>query len=139
MIEINYLALVLAVVASMAAGFIYYSPYVLGKPWMKLMGWNKDIKMSGAEMGRLYGTSALLAVITAFVLYHVMTMSIAYFGYDPLMTGLTTAFWMWLGFVMPVQATDVLFSKKPFKLFAINTGYQLVSLLVMGVVFGLVR
>lgn len=55
------------------------------------------------------------------------------------MIGITSAFWMWLGFIMPVQATDVLFSKKPFKLFAINTCYQLASLLGMGIVIGLLR
>lgn len=140
MIEVNYMAVLLAVVASMVVGFVYYSPFVLGKPWMKLMGMGKDdMKPKGPEMAKLYGTSAVLALVTAYVLYHVMTMSMAFFNYSPLSTGLTSAFWMWLGFIMPVQATEVLFSKKPVKLFVINTGYQLVSLLVMGVVIGLVR
>lgn len=45
---------------------------------------------------------------------------------------------MWLGFVMPVQVTTTIFSdKKNWKLFAIDTGYQLVSLLGMGLVLGM--
>jgi hypothetical protein len=138
MIDVNIVAILLAAIASMVVGFIYYSPFALGKPWMKLMGWSKDIKMTNNEMAKLYGTSFVLALITAFVLSHVMTMSFAYFNETMLTTGIMTVFWMWLGFIMPVQFTDVLFSKKPSKLFAINTGYQLISLLVMGVVISMV-
>ncbi|MBP9716785.1 MAG: DUF1761 domain-containing protein [Candidatus Levybacteria bacterium] len=137
-IEVNYLALILAVVVSMVIGLAYYMNPIIGKPWMKLMGYSKDdVKPTGVVMAKMYGTSAVLALITAFVLSHVMTMSIAYFNYSPVATGVISAFWMWLGFIMPVQATDVLFSKKPVKLFAINTGYQLLSLIGMGVVIGL--
>lgn len=97
----------------------------------------EDVKMKNEEMAKLYGTSFVLALVTAFVLSHVMAMSENYFHYPMLTTGLMTGFYMWLGFVMPVQATDVLFSKKPIKLFGINTIYQLLSLLVMGVVIAL--
>jgi len=72
------------------------------------------------------------------VVFPSVTMSLAYFGETRLMTGLMSAVWMWLGFIMPVQFTDVLFSKKPVKLFGINTGYRLISLLVMGVVISLI-
>src|SRR6266516_3716868 len=51
--------------------------------------------------------------------------------------GTWIAFAVWLGFVSTVQLTDGLFSKKPFKLYklyAINTGYQLVCYLVMGTI-----
>jgi hypothetical protein len=43
---------------------------------------------------------------------------------------------VWLGFVTTVQLTNVLFGKQPVKLYAINTGYQLVCYLVMGAILG---
>lgn len=136
-VQVNFVALFAAGIASQIIGFIYYSPFVLGKPWMKLMGLSeKDVKPKGAEMAKLYGTSFVLALLSAFVLSHVMTMSMNFFGYGPIYTGIMTAFWMWLGFVMPVQLTDYLFSNKKFKLFAINTGYQLITILVMGIIVG---
>ena len=49
--------------------------------------------------------------------------------------GLKIGFAIWLGFVMTVQLIDMLFGKKPTKLFLINTGYQLVCYLVMSVIF----
>jgi len=41
---------------------------------------------------------------------------------------------VWLGFVATVQLTGVLFAGQSKKLFAINTGYQLVCYLVMGAI-----
>jgi len=139
-VEVNYLALLIAGVGSMALGFLWYSPMVLGKPWMRLMGYTPEsLKKAQKEMGKLYGVSFLLTLISGYVLAHVMAMSMPFFKETALTTGLMSAFWMWLGFVMPVQATDMIFGSKKWKLFAINTGYQLVSLLVMGVVLALVR
>jgi len=137
-IEVNYVAVLLAGVASMVVGFLWYSPILFAKPWMKLMGYTaKSMGETQQKMAKSYSLSFLLSLVMAYVLSHVMTFSSSYLHYAPVASGLTTAFWMWLGFVMPVQATDVLFGGKSGKLFAINTGYQLVSLLVMGVVIGL--
>jgi hypothetical protein len=137
-VDVNYIAVLLAAVASMVVGFVWYGP-VLGKQWMKERGMTPEkMKEAGRDMGKMYGISFVLAIVTAFVLSHVMFLSEYFFQYPSLQTGLTTAFWMWAGFVMPVQATATIFSdKKNWKLFGMDTGYQLVSLLVMGVVLGL--
>lgn len=136
-VEVNYLSVLLAAVASMIIGFLYYSPSVMGKPWMKEMGLTSDsLKKAQQEMGKLYGVSFVLALVSAYVLTHVMAFSLNFYGYPPVTTGLTSGFYMWLGFVMPVQATDQIFGKKNWKLLALNTGYQLLSLLVMGTVLG---
>ncbi len=137
-ITVNYLAIILAAVANMVIGFLWYSEMLLGKPWMKAMGYTKEaLKAEQKKMGKFYGLSFVVAIITAFVLSHVMTMSENFFHYDMLSTGLISAFWMWLGFVMPVQLTGEIFGSKNWKLFGINTGYQLVALLAMGVVIAL--
>jgi hypothetical protein len=140
-IEVNYLAVLLAGVVSMVAGFVYYSPAVLGKPWMKYMKYSPDeVKKDQKQMGKFYGISFILSLVMSYVLYHVMVMSMNFFNYDSLSTGITSAIWMWLGFIMPVQFTGVIFSKDhssdAFKALGINTGYQLVSLLLMGLVIG---
>lgn len=137
-IEVNYVAVLAATVASFAVGFLWYGP-LFGTMWMKLRGITKAHMQKGQkDMGKTYGMSFTVSLITAYVLSHVMTMSMNYFGYPKLNTGLTSAFWMWLGFVMPTQATATLFGdKRNWKLFGIDTGYQLASLLVMGAVLGL--
>lgn len=137
-VEVNYLAILVAGVVSMAVGFLWYGPMLFGKPWMKLMGHTEEgMKKAQKEMGKTYAISFALTLIMAYVLFHVMTLSENFFHYGRLETGCITAFWMWFGFVMPVQATDTLFGGKRKKLVAINAGYQLVSLLAMGITIGL--
>lgn len=136
-ISVNYLAVLLAAVGSMVVGFLWYSQALFGKPWMKEMGLSTDhLKAEQKKMGKYYGLSFILSVVTAYVLSHVMTLSMSFFGYPLVQTGLTSAFWMWLGFIMPVQAASEIFGGKKWMLFAINTGYQLVALLVMGIILG---
>lgn len=137
-VQVNFLAVLLAGIASMVVGFLWYSPLLFGKPWMKLLGYtSKSMKDAQKEMGKTYGISFILSLVTAYILFHVMVLSENFFGYSALITGLITAFWMWLGFVAPVQLTDVLFGKKQWQLFGINTGYQLVALMVMAVVLAM--
>lgn len=137
-VPVNYLAVLLAAVAAMAVGFAWYSPMLFAKPWMKLMGLTMEkMKEAKQEMMKTYAISFVLALVTAYILSHVMTFSENFFHYSRLATGLSSAFWMWLGFIMPVQATDVLFGGKKWSLFGINTGYQLVAVLAMGIVLGL--
>lgn len=88
-------------------------------------------------MGPLYGLSFVGSLVTAFILTHFIGYAQSFYGMSPLTTGLITAFWGWLGFVAPVQMTDVIFGSKKWSLFAINTGYQLVSMLAMGAIIGL--
>lgn len=137
-IEVNLLTVLIAAVVSMALGFLWYSPTVLGKQWIKEKGFSHEsLKKEQKEMGKWYMFSFVLALISAYVLSHVMGLSSNFFHYPMIQTGLTTGFWMWLGFVMPVQATATIFGNKNWKLFGIDTGYQLVSLLAMGVVIGM--
>jgi hypothetical protein len=48
--------------------------------------------------------------------------------------GMKVGFAIWLGFVTTVQFTAFLFERKPFLLYVINTGYQLVCYLAMGAI-----
>jgi hypothetical protein len=50
--------------------------------------------------------------------------------------GMKVGLAVWAGFVLPVQWTDQMFGRRPFRLFMINTGYQLVCYLAMGAILG---
>ena len=137
-VSINYLSIILAGIASMAIGFAWYSNLMFAKPWMKEMKYTQEsIKSDQASMGKMYALSFVLSLVTAYVLTHVMAMSTNFYHYSALSTGLSSAFWMWLGFIAPVQMTDVMFGKKTWTLFLINTGYQLATVLAMGLIIAL--
>lgn len=137
-VEVNWLTVLIAAVVSMGIGFFWYSPMLFGKPWMKLMGLSKsDMKGAQKQMGMMYGLSFVATLITAFVLTHSIAQALPFYGMGKLVTGLMSGFWAWAGFIAPVQMTDVIFGGKKWSLFAINTGYQLASVLAMGLVLGL--
>ena len=86
-VDINYFSLVLAGVASMIVGFIWYSPMLFGNSWMKLSGYTADsLKKAQKEMGKWYGISFVLSLISAYVLSHIMILSENFFGYSQLST-----------------------------------------------------
>lgn len=137
-IQVNFIAVLAAGIVSMVLGFLWYSPMLLGKPWMKEKGYTPEkLKKDQKEMGKWYGVSFVVSLITAYVLAHVMVMAENFFHYSWVSTGISSAFWMWLGFIMPVQLTATIFGNKNLKLLGIDTGYQLVSILGMGVVLGM--
>ncbi len=137
-ISINYLAILVAAIAAMVVGFLWYSPMLFGKVWARLKGYTEEsFKAEQKKMGKLYGLSFLATLLMAYMLSHVMALSNAFYGYGMLQDGLTSAFFMWLGFVMPIQFTSQMFGEKKWILFFIDTGYQLVSLVIMAVVIKL--
>lgn len=130
---VNLWAVGLAGVVSMVVGFAWYSAYLFGKPWVKLMGYTSEtLKKAQREMGPWYAVAFGLALLQAYVLSMMQyaTLSVS------LSETMMLAFWLWLGMIVPVQMTGVIFARQPFKLFMINTGYQLTSILVMSMVIG---
>jgi hypothetical protein len=134
-VPVNYVLILIAGVINMALGFAWYSPVLFGKAWMKLSGMTKrEMDKGMKEMPTLMGLMFVLTLVMAFILKYFSVYMGAYYTQTGPTLGLTTAFWMWLGFIMPVQLTNVLYAKQPWALFLIHTGYQLVAMLAMGLV-----
>jgi hypothetical protein len=123
-----------AAVATMVLGFLWYSPLLFARPWMMLMGYDPDNKAKLAEIqkgaGKMYGLSFLASLVSAAVLAKIVAVTTV----STVLYGMKVGFAVWLGFVTTVQLTNVLFAKQPFKLYLINTGYQLVCYLAMGAI-----
>lgn len=134
--HVNVWAVLAAAVASMAIGFLWYSPLLFAKPWMVAMGYDPEDKARIAAMqksaGPKYLVSFLASLLGAFVLGKIVFHMVVWTSYQ----GMKVGFVIWLGFVMTVQLTDKLFADRPWNLFLINTGYQLASCLAMGAILG---
>lgn len=131
MFNVNLLAVLASGVASMVIGFVYYHPKVFGDTWMKLVGISKsDIDAKKSEMGKIYGMMFAASLVMAFVLANFIQNA----AVSDVVSGIMVGFWAWLGFVATSSFTGVLFEGRPLKLFYISSGYQLVTLLVMGVI-----
>lgn len=136
-VEINIIGVLVGTAVSMIVGSVWYSRSLFGKDWMKLE--NIDEKKMKTDSSKAMAGMLLLAFIMSYVLAHVAYLSYEFFVDDSFQTAaVTSGFWMWLGFVLPVSASNSLFNQKPWKLSAIHAGNWLVTLLSMGLVIGAV-
>jgi hypothetical protein len=138
--EINYLAVLVAAIASMALGFVWYGP-LFGKKWAALMGFTAESMEKAKQQGmaKNYALMTLGSLVMAYVLAHATEFAMDYTDVTGVAGGLMSGFWNWIGFIAPVVMGDQLWGGKSWKLFPITAGYYLVSLLVMGVILAVWR
>src|SRR5262249_34122115 len=131
---INLWAVLVAAIATMVAGFLWYSPLLFARPWMVLMGYDPEDKAKLEAMrkgaGKMYMLSFIASLAAALVLAKIIEISTV----NSALYGMKIGLAVWLGFVTTVQLTNALFQKQPMKLYLINTGYQLVCYAAMGAI-----
>lgn len=126
---ISFLSVIIAAIAKIAIGMFWYSPRAFGQKWQQLSKIvpNKD-KMPIAFVGM-----TLNAVITAAVLANLIARTHS----SDIASGFIIGLMCWVGFSMPISVCGFLWEDKPLELVFIQTGHELVSLVVMGVIIGL--
>ncbi len=125
---INWWALLAAVVVRMVLGGLWYSPMLFLRPWMELTG--RSHADMNSRMPMLLLADLIGSVVMAFVLVH----AVHYAGATGWAQGAAVGFFNWLGFVATVTLGITLYERKPFALFVITNGWQLISLLAMGAI-----
>ncbi len=133
-VQINWIAVLLAMVSSMVVGSIWYAKPVFGEKWQKLVKLDDKKMQTGAA--KAMGITVVVSLITAFVLAHVTYLSYSFFNTSFMSAALTTAFWAWLGFTAARMITHDAFEQRNPKLTMMNVVHELVTLLVMGLVIG---
>ncbi len=132
--NVNLWSVLVAAIATMVVGFLWYSPMLFARPWTVAMGYDPDDKAKMDQMrksaGPSYGISFVASLVSAFVLGKIISVTTV----DTALYGMKVGFAVWLGFVTTVQLTAKLFGNQSTKLYLINTGYQLVCYLVMGAI-----
>ena len=131
-VNINLLAVLVAGIASMVVGALWYSQLLFGKIWMQLMGFNEK-KLAEAKkkgMAKSYIITFISSLLTAYILAHF----VKYVQAATIADSLVLAFWIWLGFFATTMLGSILWEGKPLKLYVINILHYLVSLSVMSII-----
>ena len=157
--EMNFNVLFLAALVPMIIGFFWYGP-LFGNAWMKEMGFTKE-SLAGTNMVKTLIISYVFSFfIASFLIFVVIHQSGVYstlagepgfnekagegfaffqdfintfgdrfrtFGHGALHGVITSIF-----FVLPILSIVALFEKKTVKYVAINAGYWMVTLAIMG-------
>lgn len=149
-----------AALVPMIVGFVWYNPKVFGTAWMKAADMNPE-KAKGANMGLVFGLayvlSLLVAVALCFATIHQFHLYSILAGQPDFRTqGSETQTWIadfmvkhgtnfrtfkhgafhgtlfGIFTAVPIIGTNALFERKSFRYVAINAGYWIVAMALMG-------
>jgi hypothetical protein len=160
MMTFHWYFLFLAALIPIAIGAIWYNPKVFGTAWMNASGMTEE-KAKGANMALVFGLTYFFSLLVAASLMAMtihQTHIFSLFANDPTAMDPTSEAGMMLKgfmdkfgsnfrtfkhgafhgalvgifFAMPIMVINSLFERKGFKYNAINAGYWIVSLSIMG-------
>ena len=131
--NVNWLAVLLAMIASMALGAAWYM--ILSKQWIAATGRTIEQIMAGS------GGQA-----TPFIWGAAMQLVMAYFlalltpiilGEMSVANGVVVGIHLWVGFILTSMILNHRYQGRPWALTAIDGGYLLAVMLVQGLVLGI--
>lgn len=156
--EFNIYAVLVAMLVTLVIGFIWYSPKVFGTIWMKESGMTEE-KAKQGNMIKIFGLTILYSFMLAFMMTALTVHQFGALGmiggpdfiekalpsYAAFMADYGTAFRTYQhgalhGFMsgvfiaLPITAINGLFEQKSWKYMAINAGYWIVCMTLMGAV-----
>jgi hypothetical protein len=137
-VEVNYWAVLLAALSSMAVGSLWYMPAIFGRAWMGYTGVKMD-KMRGTTPGRMvwtYGSVFVASLVTAYILAHLSFLAHSFFRNSWIYDATMTAFWAWLGFTAARLYVHDTFEGRRKKLTLLNAAHELVTVVVMSLIIG---
>ena len=128
--EVNWLAVIIAALASFLLGGLWYSPVLFGKAWQRETGLT-DERLKQGNMARIFGLSFVLALLAAWNFAN-------FLGPRPsVVFGTAVGASAGLLWVAGSFGINYLFERKSLKLFLINGGYHTVQFAIIGLVLAL--
>ena len=133
MVPINWWAVLVAAVLKFAIGAFWYSPVAFSKQWQE------ETKTTDEQFRAGFVMATVAELVTDIVMAYVLARFIAGLGITSILGGLTVGALAWVGFVATNGITRIYYERSTWRLFGINMGYLLVSLLAMGAILALWR
>jgi hypothetical protein len=131
--DINFLAVIVAALSAFAIGSVWYSPLMFSKSWQNALGLSED-DIKDANMFLIFGTSFVLMFIMA------IGLALLFLVLNPngstWMLGLKQGLFIGVFFISTSYGVNILYQRKSFKLWAIDSGYQVLLLGLMGTIIG---
>lgn len=130
---VSWLPILVAGAVIFFLGGLWYSPVLFAKRWMALIGKTEaEMKAASGSLGLLYAG----AVVSSFVIAFTLAVTINHFANMSAMKGALVGGFCWFGFAAATSFPTASFSGTPKALWAINSGYNLVSFVVAGTILG---
>ena len=127
-VHVNFLAVFVAAIANYIIATIWYAA-LFSRVWKKLTGIS-EMKPKPANIVLVF----IGSLVMSYVLVHSIVFGYYYTHMSGVAGGLMGGLFNWLGFIAPVTLMNVLYEKRPWKLWLLDNAFWLVSLLVMGAI-----
>jgi hypothetical protein len=127
--NLSWLSIIISSVSAFILGWIWYSPILFSKRWMKENDFTEE-SVKGANMLKIFGISFLFMFFASFnlAMFIGKDAGISFGGMAGFLTG--------VGWVFTMMGVSYMFERKSFTLLLINGGYSTVSLTIMGLIIG---
>ena len=136
MVHVNYLAVLVAAIAVFVLGWLWYSPLLFYKPWMRAKGVDPAVAMADAKMpaGKL-----VIELVRCFVLAYLVAHFVTALGVSNWLIAAHLGLLLWVAFPVVLLTGSVLWENVPVKVAAIHAGDWLVKLLVIPIIVSVWR
>lgn len=128
--NVNVLAVVASGLAAMVVGYIWFSPPVFEKIWLAETGRTRQEVQTDSPVKFLVGFIG--AMLEAYILAALMNVM----GDPGISLGILVAVVIWVSFVATTSAVNFAFAGRSFRLWLLENGNHLVTLLAMGLILG---
>ena len=134
MVHVNYWAVLVAAIVVFALGWLWYSPLLFFKPWMRARGLDPAAAMAGAKMpaGKL-----VIELVRCLVLAYIIAHFVAALGISNWLIAAHFGLLLWVAFPVVLLTRSVIWENTPVKVAAIHAGDWLVKLLVIPIIVSL--
>jgi uncharacterized protein DUF1761 len=131
MVHVNFLPVLVAAIVVFVLGWLWYSPFLFYKPWMRARGLDPVAAMTGAKMpaGKLV-VELLRCIVLAYVIAHF----VALLGVSSVFGAIHFGLLLWIGFPVILLVGSILWENMPVKVAAIHAGDWLVKMLVISII-----
>jgi hypothetical protein len=127
----NFLAILVAAVACFLFEGAWYSLFL--NAWLKGIGHNMEwLTVQGVS----FPLQAATALASAAILAATISIFTQLTGAQTAWRGMIVASTLWVGCVLTTVATEYVFEVRTYAIFAINTGFWLIGMIIMGAIVG---
>lgn len=135
-LNINFLAVAVCVLLSFVLGFVWYAALFM-KPWTKEMGYDPNMRPDKKQMMK----GMMVSVVGNFLFVWMLAFYLAGWKYFPnsdemgtMSFAVNSALSVWLGFFVPVHLSKIVWERHSWRLFFINSGFNLVSVILVALI-----
>jgi hypothetical protein len=132
MVEINWLAVLAGTIGYQVLGALWYGP-LFGARWMAAMGGDNQTEMSGEDPTMGY----VLTAIGAFVAASALAIMVDWTAAATWQAGLSVGVLAGVGFVATTGLQAVPFEDRPWPVYLLSVGYNVLALAGIGVLLAI--